>query len=436
MGVAKKINKSKDDQSHLTIIKRFLHRSAGIYAYWILWIYILMAFLFLCSIVYATDYFSGQQYTFSTTYNEDYIYLWSASDGKYSENDGDTFTWTAPDVKSPGKVTISILVSDKGICSCNSIDSIQIEILPTSQSKQEANSLSNEINSSRIDSIAILSQNLSLNDSMNSFALIMNLSGNGTEANLTYDEKLNVASVENNILENKSVQESLQAKLDRNDTETNLVPKSDLMINIEDTPTNTAKESEPSLSVEGVPSKGEESMKGPLEEAGISGSTSENPSGVEIQSISLNQNDQTKMETCLLSFDDGTTVQIDFNKNNLLTETAYTISQQNYRDPANTSSLDKKDTPLSLNNATKIPESGIEQADSKVNTTEIEKSLPESGALSDSSNDKTSTSDIASSEANGPSGLNEVLVQSSALDEAFEPVAAQLEQNESQSEST
>ncbi len=96
----------------------------------------------LCMAGNATDYYSGQHYTFTTPYDEDWIYSWYATpccnDPSPTEpccydptkNDKSTFVFTAPNVDEPTEVTISVVVSDKNLMSCKDMDEFKIIVQP------------------------------------------------------------------------------------------------------------------------------------------------------------------------------------------------------------------------------------------------------------------------------------------------------------------
>ncbi len=90
----------------------------------------ILLLLSLCSTGSANDYYSGQQYTFSTQYNANWNYLWDATLGSNTGIDKDTFVWTAPVVTSPTEITISVIVSVKNLPSCKSMAEIKILAKP------------------------------------------------------------------------------------------------------------------------------------------------------------------------------------------------------------------------------------------------------------------------------------------------------------------
>lgn len=75
--------------------------------------------------------YSGQQYTFLAPCG-DFVYLWNASAGSNAGVDQCRFLWTAPILDSPQEVTISVLVSNRDLSSCNSIDTINVTVQPRS----------------------------------------------------------------------------------------------------------------------------------------------------------------------------------------------------------------------------------------------------------------------------------------------------------------
>lgn len=99
----------------------------------LLWAVILLS---LCMAGYAFDYYSGQKYSFSTTYNANWEYYWDASccsdptkpccydPTKTHES---TFTITAPIVDKPTEFTVSVVARDKTLPTC--MDTAQLKII-------------------------------------------------------------------------------------------------------------------------------------------------------------------------------------------------------------------------------------------------------------------------------------------------------------------
>lgn len=118
--------------------------------FWIAATFIALFILITCETCFATDFFSGNQYTFNTDYNENYIYQWSTSNGHNQEIDRSTLDWIAPDVNSPTDVTISVSVIDR-TCECRSTFSKTINVLPLAETKLDTKALSNSTNSTIIE---------------------------------------------------------------------------------------------------------------------------------------------------------------------------------------------------------------------------------------------------------------------------------------------
>ena len=90
---------------------------------------VVMLALFLTSSALAANFYSDNQYKFTTDYNKDYIYQWSASSGSYLESDKNTFSWTSPSVETPTEIVISLSVTRK-TCKCQSYFDKIITVLP------------------------------------------------------------------------------------------------------------------------------------------------------------------------------------------------------------------------------------------------------------------------------------------------------------------
>ncbi len=112
----------------------------------------LLCLIFLCSATCAvapTTYYAGQTYKFTTGFNPDlFDFDWAAVccsdedccndptcciDSNCGSNTGtntDPFIWTAPDVKCPTEVTISVVVSNEALSSCKGMKEIKITVLP------------------------------------------------------------------------------------------------------------------------------------------------------------------------------------------------------------------------------------------------------------------------------------------------------------------
>jgi hypothetical protein len=168
----------------------------------------------LCPTGFAADFYSGNQYTFSTYYNENYIYQWSASAGDYNENGQDTFSWVAPDVKMPEEISISLSIIDK-TCSCHANYYRTITVNPIDETKLNVESISNSTNSTKfndsIEMIGILSnntENSTIKKPIENYAKLDPVS----------EEPNNVTSFLNLTLDAVSMADSTSIDLDRNHT--------------------------------------------------------------------------------------------------------------------------------------------------------------------------------------------------------------------------
>ncbi len=116
------------------------------------WALAFLLSLSLCSTVYAevpADYYPGETYTFSTGLDPDlFIFDWKASCcsdpgccedptccgdsscGTNTGTSGDQFVWTAPYVKCPTVVNISVFVGVKAYPACNGMAEISFTVLP------------------------------------------------------------------------------------------------------------------------------------------------------------------------------------------------------------------------------------------------------------------------------------------------------------------
>jgi hypothetical protein len=133
---------------------------------WTLRFTVILILLALCHIVSAADFISGHQYTFSSTYNENYVHQWSTSAGSYQENDKNTFTWIAPIVNTSTDVTISLSVIDKS-CSCHSTNSRTITVLPLKETILDTKALSNSTNSTIIENATKIENTIDKNTTEN-----------------------------------------------------------------------------------------------------------------------------------------------------------------------------------------------------------------------------------------------------------------------------
>ncbi len=95
--------------------------------------------LSLCMTGSAMNYYSGQQYTFSTPYSANWEYSWYASCCSDStqpccydpaKTNGNTFVLTAPIVDKPTEITISLVVRDKALPTCMEMAELKIIAKP------------------------------------------------------------------------------------------------------------------------------------------------------------------------------------------------------------------------------------------------------------------------------------------------------------------
>lgn len=172
--------------------------------FWIAATFIALFILITCETCFATDFFSGNQYTFNTDYNENYIYQWSTSNGHNQEIDRSTLDWIAPDVNSPTDVTISVSVIDR-TCECRSTFSKTINVLPLAETKLDTKALSNSTNSTIIENtteklnylMRSITENITGVSNKNTTE---NIAGNITEKSATTTLSDNTTSADNATL--------------------------------------------------------------------------------------------------------------------------------------------------------------------------------------------------------------------------------------------
>jgi hypothetical protein len=258
-------------------------------------LHIAVLLLLLSSGAFATDYYSNNEYTFSSTYNENYIYKWSTSAGSNQESDNSVFAWIAPEVTSPTEITISVLVTDAS-CGCQSMDSKTVTVLPNGDIKLKTESISNSTNSTESDDI---------NESI---PISANLTQNETSPIPEgIDAELNPASEENLTIQENLVNDT---EMDANVPESKIEP--DLAQNSHDNGTTT--ELQPIVDTNANQMTDEVDLT----------KTAENPSAAESAIEPAEQEDQnTITEISTLSFGDGTKVDVAFVEDNLESSTTF-----------------------------------------------------------------------------------------------------------------
>jgi hypothetical protein len=92
---------------------------------------LLIISVLLCQCSAGNDtFYSGQQHSFSTPFDDNYIYRWDSTAGTYSDNTNSNFSWTAPAVTEVATVSIGVTVSSKDCDMCKDHDSIEVTVLP------------------------------------------------------------------------------------------------------------------------------------------------------------------------------------------------------------------------------------------------------------------------------------------------------------------
>jgi len=293
----------------------------------------------LCPTSFATDFYSGHQYTFSFTYNENYIYQWSASTGNYQENDKNTFAWTAPEVKTPTEVPISLLVIDK-TCSCHSNSNTIITVLPREEIKLKTESSSNSTNSTPINDSIKLPQILSNNTENSTIVIPI---GNDTILDPASESLENVTAPVNLTLDAVSVTDSASLDSSQNDTTTNLdVPENSRELNLAaneqeiNLTTLSQPKSDPNANLDNALAKEQKTTEtssqvdpsqfvADLAEDRVDQSgTTENPSGMESVNKEVDQKGpNTISDASTLTFSDGTKVDVAFVENDPVSSTTF-----------------------------------------------------------------------------------------------------------------
>jgi hypothetical protein len=357
----------------------------------------IVVFILLSSAGIAMDFESGLQYTFEAVHNENYIYRWSASSGNYQENDKSTFIWTSPEVSTPVDVVISLSVTEK-TCSCNSINSKKISILPRKETKLDIKAISNNTNSTIISDNAELAPVLS-NGTENSTATI-SISEYGTSDAASESPK-NIMILSNQTVDTLSLEDSQSLDLAQNNTATqsatiifgndsnqviasasqenasltDLISGSNSAINIENDSANIAVSGE-ILSISGAnPSQATE----PLTDKSRQVAIVEKPSAAETNNEVANQNDQNAAEeTCTLSFGDGVDINVVFEQSSSLADETHVVIDGAIEELiSGNSPTDGTINPSTSINATSMPDSGMDQTGSSINQTQKSNAMPE-----------------------------------------------------------
>ena len=330
-------------------------------------IFIVLLFFGLSLSSVSTNYISGHEYVFNFDYNENYIYQWNASSGDYQENDTNTIAWRAPEVNAPTEVTISVLVTDK-TCSCQSIDSKMVTVLPNEETKTN---LSNSTNSTKFDNntkIVIISTNLTQNST------IPIQKGNDTAAS-EYPE--NLTAKENLTLGAEIENEPTLSDLDQNETETHAnVPES-----------NPEQDLAPIGYENGTTTKSQQILdtnaNQMIDEIDL-GVTADNPSVTESAIDAAKQEDQKRiLEFSTLSFSDGTKIDVAFVEGSTESSATFvklhqdnTVWNEIISGSADSNNADP------FHNTTSISNSTINQTDDRINQIK-----PTEAILKDESND-------------------------------------------------
>jgi hypothetical protein len=358
---------------------------------------LIVVFILLSSTGSAMDFVSGHQYTFEAVHNENYIYRWSASSGNYQENDKSTFTWTAPEVSTPADIVISLSVTEK-TCSCNSINSKEISVLPRKETRLDIKAISNNTNSTTISDNAELALVLS-NSTENSTATI-SISGYRT-LDAASESPKNIMILSNQTTDTLSLADSQSLDLAQNDTATqsatiisgndsneviaavsrenatlaNLISGSDSAIIIENDSANIAVSGE-TLFISGAnPSQATE----PVTDKSKQGAIVENPSVAEASNEVANQNDQNAAEeTCTLSFGDGVDINVVFEQSSSLADETHVVIDGAIEELiSGNSPTDGTNISSSSTNATSMPDSGMDQTGTSINQTQKSNAIPE-----------------------------------------------------------
>jgi hypothetical protein len=363
--------------------------------------------LLLSSFCTANDFYAGNQYIWSTEYNENYVYKWSASFGSYQENDKNIFAWTAPYVNSPTEVAISVLVTDKR-CGCYSNFDEMIIVIPHEEPILDIKALSNSTDP------------IQINDSTGLMLIPRNNTGNSTATvSMLTDTKLDPASESpenfmkplDQTFDALSVDGSQSLNLAQNDTGaesaiilsendsnqiiasvsqedatlTDLISGTNSAMNAENDSANIAIRGETLSAANANLSPATEEPSEEATDKNNQAATAENPLAAKAQ------NDQSPAEeTCTLSFGDGVEVDVVFEQGNSLANTAYVIIQDTVKEVIGSgSSSDDINTPASLTNMTSVPEPGIDQSGANINQTNAANALSEIMAGSTGKTDET-----------------------------------------------
>jgi hypothetical protein len=307
-------------------------------------LYIAVLILIISSGASATNYISGDQYTFSTPYSENYIYKWSASAGNYQENDKSAFDWKAPDVNSSTEVTISVLLTDK-TCSCQSMDSKTVTVLPNEETKLSIKSLSNSTNSS--DNLSDNNESMPISTNLTQNESISIQEGNDTKLDPASEYPENLTTPENLSLKAEIEKEPTLSDLDQNNTDTDA----------------NVQESNP--------------------EQDLASSGYENGTTTESQPIL----DTNAIEISTLSFSEGTKVDVAFVENSPVSSSTFAILHGDNTEPGEIiPGSDDLNNAGSLLDTTSTSNSTFNQTDNLIDPIEPTEVIPKNDT-NDQSND-------------------------------------------------
>jgi hypothetical protein len=322
-------------------------------------IFIIMLFSSLCLTGVSTSYVSGHEYEFNFDYNENYIYQWSVSSGDYQENDKNTFTWRAPEVNATTEVTISVLITDK-TCSCQSMDSKTVTVLPNEETKLSTKSLSNSsdlaISTNSTDKLYNNNESMPISANLTQNESIPIQEGNDTKLDPASEYPENITAPENLLSKAEIENGPTFSDLDQNDTETDVGvlesnPEQDLATSGYENDTTT--ESHPILDTNANQMTDEVDLA----------EAAENPSVTESATDAAEQEDQNLiMEISTLSFSDGTKVDVAFVEGNSESSTTFAKLQEDNTEWSEiiSGSADSNNVD-SLHNTTSISNSTINQ---------------------------------------------------------------------------
>jgi len=199
-----------------------------------LWLQLMVLIILLGASSNAKEIYSGEEYVWSTDYNENYNYKWDISAGSYQESDENTLSWTAPNVDSPTDLAISVLVTDK-TCGCQSNFETVVTVLPKDPLINDTSINDTQVNIITIDDSFI--NDTTINDTTINDTTINDTTIDDTTNDTTNDTTINDTAIDDSTIDDSTINDTTI-----NDTTIDDTPVEDIPVNYtseDDTPINT-----------------------------------------------------------------------------------------------------------------------------------------------------------------------------------------------------